>query len=52
MAEGAVRTLLERAVPRYIRETEQQVEQYLAQIVRPLLALNKELLGVKAEINV
>ena len=29
MAEGAVRTLLERAVPRYIRETEQQVEQYL-----------------------
>ena len=37
---------------RYVGRAPQQVEQYLAQIVRPLLALNKELLGVKAEINV
>ncbi len=37
---------------RYVGRAPLQVEKFLAEIVNPILAENKELLGVKAEINV
>lgn len=37
---------------RYVGRAREQVETYLEQVIRPLLEENKELLGVKAEINV
>ena len=37
---------------RYVGCSVHQVERYLEQVIRPLLAENREELGVKAEINV
>ena len=37
---------------RYTGRAEVQVEAYLEQVIRPLLEENRELLGMKAEINV
>lgn len=37
---------------RYIGRSREQVESFLANVIHPLLEANKELLGVKAEINV
>lgn len=37
---------------RYIGRSKEQVEHFLAQMVQPVLDENKELLGIKAEINV
>ena len=37
---------------RYVGRSKEQVEAFLAQVVRPILEENRELLGVKAEINV
>ena len=37
---------------RYVGRSKEQVEAFLANVIRPLLQENKELLGVKAEINV
>ena len=37
---------------RYVGRSKEQVEEFLAEVVRPILEENKELLGVKAEINV
>ncbi len=37
---------------RYIGRSREQVESFLAKVIRPVLTENKDLLGVKAEINV
>ena len=37
---------------RYVGRSKEQVEEFLAEAVNPILEENKELLGVKAEINV
>ncbi len=37
---------------KYVGRSKEQVEAFLANVIRPLLEENKELLGVKAEINV
>ncbi len=37
---------------RYVGRSREQVEAFLAKVVRPILDANKELLGMKAEINV
>ena len=37
---------------RYVGRSKEQVEEFLAEVVNPILEENKELLGVKAEINV
>ena len=37
---------------RYVGRSKEQVEAFLCDIIRPLLEENRELLGVKAEINV
>ena len=37
---------------RYIGRAKEQVDAYLNNVIRPLLDKNKEILGVKAEINV
>jgi adenylosuccinate lyase len=37
---------------RYVGRAPEQVEEFLAEVIRPLLEENKGLLGVKAEINV
>ncbi len=37
---------------KYVGRSKEQVEAFLADVIRPLLEENKELLGVKAEINV
>lgn len=37
---------------RYVGRAAVQVDAYLNNVIRPLLEKNKELLGVKAEINV
>ena len=37
---------------KYVGRAREQVDAYLEQVIRPLLEKNKELLGVKAEINV
>ena len=37
---------------RYVGRAKEQVDAFLSQVVRPILDENKELLGVKAEINV
>ena len=37
---------------RYTGRSKEQVEVFLKQVIRPVLEANKELLGVKAEINV
>ena len=37
---------------RYVGRAREQVDAYLEQVIRPLLEENKELLGLKAEINV
>ncbi|MCI6552765.1 MAG: adenylosuccinate lyase [Lachnospiraceae bacterium] len=36
----------------YVGRSREQVEAYLEQVIRPILQANKELLGMKAEINV
>ena len=36
----------------YVGRSKEQVEAYLEQVIRPILQANKELLGMKAEINV
>ncbi|MGN0329748.1 MAG: adenylosuccinate lyase [Kineothrix sp.] len=36
----------------YVGRSREQVEAYLEQVIRPILEANKELLGMKAEINV
>ena len=37
---------------KYVGCSEHQVDKFLAEVVKPILDANKELLGVKAEINV
>ena len=37
---------------RYVGRAPEQVEEFLAEVIRPILEENRELLGVKAEINV
>lgn len=37
---------------RYVGRAPQQVEEFLSEVVRPILDKNKELLGMKAEIHV
>ena len=37
---------------RYIGRCPEQVEEFLDEVIRPVLEENKDLLGVKAEINV
>ena len=37
---------------RYVGRAPKQVEEFLAEVIKPVLEENKELLGVKAEINV
>ena len=37
---------------RYVGRSREQVEEFLAEVIAPILEENKELLGVKAEINV
>ena len=37
---------------KYVGRAPKQVEEFLSEVIRPVLAENKELLGVKAEINV
>ena len=37
---------------RYVGRSKEQVESFLLKVIRPVLEENKELLGVKAEINV
>lgn len=37
---------------KYVGRAPIQVENYLNQVIRPLLEKNKDLLGIKAEINV
>lgn len=37
---------------KYVGRAPQQVEEFLAEVIAPILEANKELLGVKAEINV
>ena len=37
---------------RYVGRAKEQVDAYLNRVIRPLLEKNKEMLGVKAEINV
>ena len=37
---------------KYVGRAKEQVDAYLNTVIRPLLQKNKELLGVKAEINV
>lgn len=37
---------------RYVGRSKEQVEAFLTKVIRPILEQNKELLGVKAEINV
>ena len=37
---------------RYVGRAPRQVEEFLEEVIKPVLAENKELLGVKAEINV
>ena len=37
---------------KYVGCAKEQVETFLSKVVRPILDANKELLGVKAEINV
>ncbi len=37
---------------RYIGRAKEQVEEFLSEVIRPVLEENKEILGVKAEINV
>ena len=37
---------------RYTGRAEQQTEEFLAEIIAPILEENKEVLGLKAEINV
>lgn len=37
---------------KYVGRSREQVEAFLADVIRPVLEENKELLGVKAEINV
>lgn len=37
---------------RYTGRAKEQVEEFLAEVIRPILEENKESLGVKAEINV
>ncbi len=56
-ADGAFNMSLEdlqRAMEpsRYIGRSREQVESFLAKVIRPVLEENKDLLGVKAEINV
>ena len=37
---------------RYIGRAPRQVEKYISEVVQPVLDANKDILGVKAEINV
>ncbi len=37
---------------RYVGRAPQQVEEFLAEVIRPVLEENKELLGMRAEITV
>ena len=37
---------------RYVGRAKEQVESFLEKVIAPVLAENKELLGVRAEINV
>jgi adenylosuccinate lyase len=37
---------------RYVGRSKEQVEAFLAKVINPILEENKDLLGVKAEINV
>ena len=37
---------------RYVGRSAEQVEEFLSEVVAPILEANKEILGVKAEINV
>ena len=37
---------------KYVGRAKEQVESYLKHVIRPLLEENKDILGVKAEINV
>ena len=37
---------------RYVGRSREQVDAFLAKVIKPILEENKELLGVKAEINV
>ena len=37
---------------RYVGRSKEQVEEFLAEVIAPILEENKEILGVKAEINV
>lgn len=37
---------------KYVGRSKEQVEAFLKNVIRPILDENKELLGVKAEINV
>ncbi|MFR5308482.1 MAG: adenylosuccinate lyase, partial [Clostridium sp.] len=37
---------------RYTGRAKEQVEEFLNEVIRPVLEENKEILGVKAEINV
>ena len=37
---------------KYVGRAKEQVEAYLKNVIRPLLEENKDILGVKAEINV
>ena len=37
---------------RYTGRAKEQVEEFLADVIQPILDENKEILGVKAEINV
>ena len=37
---------------KYVGRASEQVDAYLKNVIRPLLEKNKEILGVKAEINV
>ena len=37
---------------RYVGRAPKQVEEFLEEVIRPILDQNREILGVKAEINV
>ncbi len=37
---------------RYVGRAPEQVDEFLEEVIRPILEANRELLGVKAEINV
>ncbi len=37
---------------KYVGRSREQVDAFLAEVIRPLLEENKDILGVKAEINV